>query len=78
MAANGLAVRFNVDYAESIGTDTYVTASSKGARLRLIAHLSDHVAIEDHSLLALAVQPQRVHLFDLESSVNLNRTTFGA
>lgn len=76
--ANGLAVRFNVDYAESIGTDTYVYGKLEGSETATIAHLSDHVAIEDHSSLALAVQPQRVHLFDSESSVNLNRTTFDA
>ncbi|CDM62132.1 MULTISPECIES: ABC transporter ATP-binding protein [Rhizobium] len=74
--ANGLAVRFNVDYAESIGTDTYVYGKLEGSETATIAHLSDHVAVEDQSSLSLAVQPQRVHLFDSESSVNLNRATF--
>ncbi|WP_037074711.1 ABC transporter ATP-binding protein [Rhizobium mesoamericanum] len=72
---SGITVRFNVDYAESIGTDTYIYGKLEGSETATIAHLPDHVAIRDHSSLTLVVRPQRLHLFDAESGANLNGTT---
>ena len=74
-AVSGVTVRFNVDYAESIGTDTYIYGKLEGSETATIAHLPDHIAIKDHSSLALVVRPQRLHLFDAESGANLNGRT---
>ncbi len=74
-AASSVTVRLNVDYAESIGTDTYAYGRLEGSETATIAHLPDHVEIEDHSSLALIVQPQRLHLFDSESGANLKSAT---
>ncbi|MEZ2126646.1 MULTISPECIES: ABC transporter ATP-binding protein [unclassified Sinorhizobium] len=63
----GQPIRFDVDYAESIGTDTYIYGKVEGSETATIAHLPDHVAIADRSTLTLAVQPGRFQLFDAES-----------
>ncbi len=61
---DGLRVRFHVDYAESIGTETYVYGTVESSDTAAIVHLPDHVAIADRSILELAVEPYRVHVFD--------------
>jgi multiple sugar transport system ATP-binding protein len=71
-AAGRHVVRLHVDYAESIGTDTYIYGKIEGSETATVAHLPDHIAIEDHSYLALAVQPRRLHLFNAQSGANLN------
>lgn len=72
--ASDFTVRFKVDYAESIGTDTYVYGKLEGSDIPAIAHLPDHLAIEDHSSVNLVVQSRRVHLFDRKSGANIDTT----
>jgi multiple sugar transport system ATP-binding protein len=63
-------VRFHVDYAESVGTETYVYGKVVGNDGSVVLHLPDHVAIDDGSELQLSVNPSRCHVFDRESGVS--------
>ncbi|MDM9623869.1 sn-glycerol-3-phosphate ABC transporter ATP-binding protein UgpC [Rhizobium sp. S96] len=63
-------VRFHVDYAESVGTETYVYGKVVGNDISVVLHLPDHVAIADGSELQLSVDPSRCHVFDRESGVS--------
>ncbi|WP_431324117.1 ABC transporter ATP-binding protein [Rhizobium sp. YTU87027] len=65
--ADGYPIRLDVDYAESIGTDTYVYGMVEGSGTATIVHLPDHVAVKDRSSLALVVEAARFHLFRAET-----------
>jgi multiple sugar transport system ATP-binding protein len=71
-------IHFHVDYAESVGTETYVYGKVGGSDAPVVVHLPDHVAIEDGSELQLAVAPSRCHLFHSESGLSFPRTRIAA
>ncbi|MBB3657934.1 multiple sugar transport system ATP-binding protein [Rhizobium sp. BK650] len=69
----GFRVRFHVDYAESIGTETYVYGTVESSETATVVHLPDHVSIADGSILELVVEPHRVHVFDRHSGAAFKR-----
>ncbi|MBZ9793611.1 sn-glycerol-3-phosphate ABC transporter ATP-binding protein UgpC [Rhizobium sp. 3T7] len=76
--ADGYPIRLDVDYAESIGTDTYVYGMVEGSGTATIVHLPDHVAIKDRSSLALVVEPARFHLFRAETGSSFAKLPLSA
>lgn len=77
-SADGYPIRFEVDYAESIGTDTYVYGVVEGSGTATIVHLPDHVAIKDRATLQLAVRPARLHLFRTKTGNSITKPPVGA
>jgi multiple sugar transport system ATP-binding protein len=70
-------IRFDVDYAESVGTETYVYGKVPGNDVLVGLHLPDHVAIDDGSTLRLSVNTSRCHLFDRETGTSFPRNRQG-
>ncbi|MBB3465261.1 ABC transporter ATP-binding protein [Rhizobium sp. BK377] len=70
---DGFRVRFQVDYAESIGTETYVYGTVESCETAAVVHLPDHVAIADGAILELVVEPHRVYVFDTHSGAAFTR-----
>jgi len=75
---DGFRVRYHVDYAESIGTETYVYGTVESCETSAVIHLPDHVAIADGSILELVVEQHRVHVFDKRSGAAFPRLKAGA
>jgi multiple sugar transport system ATP-binding protein len=69
-----LAVAFNVDYAESVGTETFVYGKIEGNATDTVVHLPDHVSIADKEVLSLSVPIERCHLFHGETGLRLVST----
>lgn len=59
-------LELHVDVVEALGSDTFVT-SSTGLRARL----PDEVAVRPGETLIVSCDPERIHLFDVESGVRL-------
>ncbi|MGG7517743.1 ABC transporter ATP-binding protein [Allorhizobium undicola] len=64
--ADGTAAqaRFQTDYAESVGTETYIYGRMAGHESPVTLHLPDHVSVQEGQLLELGIDPCRLHLFD--------------
>jgi multiple sugar transport system ATP-binding protein len=62
--------RFRADYAESVGTETYVYGRIEGNTAPTIVHLPGHVAVSEHDVLEFAVAPSHPHIFHGETGVS--------
>jgi multiple sugar transport system ATP-binding protein len=54
----------HVDYAESIGTETYAYGTIAGADAETILHLAEHRHFEPGEAVPIGVAPDVVHVFD--------------
>jgi len=54
----------HIDYAESIGTETYAYGRIAGAEGETILHLPEHRHFEPGEAVPLGVAPEVVHVFD--------------
>ncbi|RWY87289.1 sn-glycerol-3-phosphate ABC transporter ATP-binding protein UgpC [Rhizobium leguminosarum] len=62
-SSDPLSAEMVVDYAESIGTETYIYAKIRGNEAPSIVHLPDHLATNEGALLRMFVDRSRCHLF---------------
>ena len=69
-SAAGHAVRFKTDYAESVGTETYVYGKVDGNEANVVLHLADHVPASEGDVLELVIDPVRLHLFDGQTGLS--------
>lgn len=53
-----------IDYAESIGTETYAYGQIEGAGTETILHLPEHRHFEPGEIVPVGVAPETVHVFD--------------
>ncbi|AJY46265.1 ABC transporter ATP-binding protein [Martelella endophytica] len=65
------AIAFDVDYAESVGTETYVYGKIAGNPATTILHFADHVAVNENDRLSLRPALGRAHLFRLSDGKSL-------
>jgi len=64
LAGEGVPVEFLVDYAESIGTETYVYGKLVGAEPEAILHVPEHMPFEAGQAVPLKAPVEFLHLFD--------------
>ncbi len=64
LAGEGVAVSFLVDYAESIGTETYVYGRLEGAEPEAILHVPEHMNFTPGQTVPLRAPIPFLHLFD--------------
>ncbi len=69
-SGEGHAVRFETNYAESVGTETYVYGKLEGNEADVVLHLPDHVPAQEGDILELVIEPARLHLFHAETGVS--------
>ena len=62
-APGDIAVRFEVDYAESVGTETFVYGKIAGNAAETILHLPNHVPVAEGQTLSLAIPAACCHVF---------------
>ena len=65
--------RFIVDYAESIGTETFVYGRVDGAKGDAILHIPDHRAFAPDEVVPVAAAPSQVHVYAAETGRTLPR-----
>jgi multiple sugar transport system ATP-binding protein len=70
-AEDELTASFCVDYAESVGTETFVYGKISGSPTDTVLHLPDHRPIADGEMLSLSVPPTRCHVFHGKTGVRL-------
>ncbi|MEO5805933.1 sn-glycerol-3-phosphate ABC transporter ATP-binding protein UgpC [Devosia sp.] len=68
---DGPGAAFTVNYAESIGTETYIYGAMAGTADEIILHIPDHRKFEPGQTLSLAVSPELVHVFRTDTSATL-------
>jgi multiple sugar transport system ATP-binding protein len=66
-------VRFNADYAESVGTETYVYGKINGNDTATVVHLPDHVHVAENDTIELGIEPARFHLFHGQNNLSFSR-----
>ncbi|TCT30845.1 ABC transporter ATP-binding protein [Martelella mediterranea] len=66
------AIAFQVEYAESVGTETYVYGKIVGNPATTILHFADHVALKENDQLRLRPALNRAHLFRISDGKSLN------
>jgi multiple sugar transport system ATP-binding protein len=71
VGGTGIAARFAVEYAESIGTETYVYGSVVGTNTPSILHLAEHRKFAPGEILSVSVAPHSVLAFDVASGRTL-------
>jgi multiple sugar transport system ATP-binding protein len=64
---------FQVQYHESLGTETYVYGNLQGQSEQVIVHQAGHFAPAPGALLSIVPQPGRLHVFDPASELALAR-----
>ncbi len=62
---------FRVDYAEMIGTETYMYGHIEGNNSKTTLHLPDNLNVAEGDLLALALPAERLHLFRVSDGLSL-------
>ncbi len=62
--------RFRADYAESVGTETYVYGRIEGNSTATIVHLPGHVAVAENDLLEFAAATSHFHVFNGETGLS--------
>lgn len=62
---------FRVEYAELIGTETYMYGHIEGNNSKTTLHLADNLNVTEGDLLALALPIQRLHLFRSNDGLSL-------
>ncbi|NPE53070.1 sn-glycerol-3-phosphate ABC transporter ATP-binding protein UgpC [Dickeya dadantii] len=65
------ALPFRVDYAEMIGTETYMYGHIEGNDSKTTLHLPDNLHVAEGDLLMLALPTERLHLFRLSDGLSL-------
>lgn len=63
-------ITFRADYAESVGTETYVYGKVEGNDSPTIVHLAGHVAVSENDLIEFGVRPADIHIFHGESGLS--------
>ena len=66
---------FEVQYHESLGTETYLYGNLQGEKEQIIVHQAGHFAPASGSVLAIMPARERVHLFDPATELALPRLT---
>ena len=56
-------VRFRANYAESVGTETYVYGQIDGNDAATVVHLPDHVPVAENDVIEFGIEPACFHLF---------------
>ncbi|MEA9389723.1 sn-glycerol-3-phosphate ABC transporter ATP-binding protein UgpC [Acerihabitans sp. TG2] len=69
--ANNDTVPFRVDYAELIGTETYMYGHIEENGSKTTFHLADNISVNENDLLHLALPTQRLHLFRISDGLSL-------
>ena len=70
-APGDIAVSFVVDYAECVGTETFVYGRIAGNDTATVLHLPQHVPVTEGDRLSLAVPARFCHVFDAASGERL-------
>jgi multiple sugar transport system ATP-binding protein len=70
-AAEGLP--FEVDYAEALGTETFLYGALRGSTVQTVVHRAGHASPARGSVLMLGAAPEHVHVFDADSGVSMPR-----
>ncbi|MDQ0455856.1 ABC transporter ATP-binding protein [Rhizobium paknamense] len=65
-----IEARLSTQYAESVGTETYIYGKIEGHDRTVILHLPDHVAIADSEVLDICIPAARLHLFHGEAGLS--------
>ncbi|BBE70836.1 ABC transporter ATP-binding protein [Oharaeibacter diazotrophicus] len=73
-AAGEFAVPFAVDYAESVGTETYVYGRVAGHAADVVVLVPGHRPVDEGATLSLAVPAERCHLFHGAGGRRISRT----
>lgn len=60
-------VRFRTNYAESVGTETYIYGQIEGNETATVVHLPDHVPASGNDVIEFGIEPARFHLFHGET-----------
>lgn len=68
---DGPGAPFTVNYAESIGTETYVYGTMAGTADEIILHIPDHRKFAPGQTVTLAVDPALVHVFRTDTNTTL-------
>jgi multiple sugar transport system ATP-binding protein len=63
-------IRFITNYAESVGTETYVYGRIVGNTSPTIVHLPGHVAVRENDEIEFSVQPAKFHIFHGETGLS--------
>ncbi|SCM72978.1 fused maltose transport subunit, ATP-binding component of ABC superfamily; regulatory protein [uncultured Pleomorphomonas sp.] len=63
---------FKVDYAESVGTETYVYGKIVGNEADVVLHLPNHVSVGEGDTLAVVIPLARCHLFRRDSGLRFS------
>ncbi|KPF44491.1 ABC transporter ATP-binding protein [Rhizobium sp. G187] len=66
-------VRFRANYAESVGTETYVYGTIDGNDTATVVHLPDHVPVAENDVIEFGIEPACLHLFHGESGQSFAR-----
>jgi multiple sugar transport system ATP-binding protein len=64
---------FEVQYHESLGTETYLYGNLQGQKEQIIVHQAGHFAPASGSILNIMPARERVHVFDPETELALPR-----
>lgn len=76
---DGHKFRFRADYAESVGTETYVYGRIEGNATATIVHLPGHVAVAESDVIEFAAAPAHFHAFDGQTGLSFaKRRTDGS
>ncbi len=73
LAGEDVAARFLVDYAESIGTETYVYGKLDGTSADAILHLPEHRHFKSGDRVPVSTPNDFIHLFDQATGKALTR-----
>ena len=71
LSGTGAAVAFVVDYAESIGTETYVYGAIEGAASETILHIPEHMKFTPGDRVTLYAANEFIHVFGGPDGVTL-------
>jgi multiple sugar transport system ATP-binding protein len=71
-AAEG-GLPFEVDYAEALGTETFLYGAMRGSTVQTVVHRARHESPARGSVLMLGAAPEHVHVFDAATGVSVPR-----
>jgi multiple sugar transport system ATP-binding protein len=63
LGGEGAKAQFRVDYAESIGTETYVYGKVDGAEPESVLHIPEHMNFEAGQMVAVTAPLEFIHVF---------------
>ena len=66
---------FEVQYHESLGTETYLYGNIKGEKDQIIVHQAGHFAPASGAVLKIMPAREKVHVFDPTTELALPRLT---